>query len=424
MMLLARYALIIPAIIVMAFYAPMLFDVAFGERVQKTHIFYSPVLKKFIWLDKLISPEEEGLEDVHHAQFVQMDQDGKRYTRQEFEKLLPFIYYRNMEIWGLLPLELEGKTFDKNTIKANRQVIEFKPRQIDDRALKDEVYPLIESVPGSARLIFPEDRFRLGREFEFINADYNRRDEKVTQVFNDALKEAGFQFPGRLAAGKSTILKPFDEGVFLVDADGNVFHVKRVNGKPRVIKTPIDPALNVRSIKVNENRRKEFYGLALTGDKRLHLISYDNYRLIPLPLESYDPETMDFKLIINPLYRTATYSDDETIRAVVMDSQYRPLDKYQHTMPGASLTMAQSIFNSLTPFRLNLEDPTQGYFSLEIDWHGWRSWISIAIGLAIFVFLAYRRRSKGPALVMDGILVALTGLYGLVAVSILPPQKE
>lgn len=424
MMLLARYALIIPSIIVMAFYVPMLFEVAFGERVQKTHIFYSPVIQKFIWVDKLIYPEEEGLEDAHHAQFVQMDQDGKRYTRQEFEKLLPFIYYRNMEIWGLLPIQLQGRTFDKKTIRANRQVLEFKPRQISDRALKDEVYPLIESVPGSARLVFPEDRFRLGKEMEFINADYNRRDEKVTRVFNDALKKAGFQFPGRLSAGKPTILKPFDEGVFLVDASGAVFHVKRVNGEPRIVKTPIDPALGVRSIKVNENRRREFYGMVLTADKRLHLISYDNYRLITLPLESYDPDTMDFKLIINPLYRTAIYSDSETIRAVVMDSQYRPMDKYEHTMPGASLTVAQSIFNSLTPFRINLEDPSQGYLAVQIDWHGWRSWISIVIGLAGFLFLAYRRRARGLALVLDGILVAITGLYGLIAVFILPPQND
>lgn len=424
MMLLARYALIIPAIIVMAFYAPMLFDMAFGERVQKTHIFYSPVIKKFIWVDRLLSPEKEGLEDVHHALFVQMDQDGKRYTRQEFEKLLPFIYYRNMEIWGLLPIELNGKVFDKKTIRATRQVTELKPSNISDRALRDEIYPLIESVPGSARLVFPEDRFRLGREMEFINADYNRRDEKVTRVFGDALKKAGFQFPGKLAAGKPTILKPFDEGVFLVDASGAVFHVKRVNGQPQVIKTPIDPALGVRSIKVNENRRREFYGLALTKDKRLYLISYDNYRLIPLPLESYDPDTMDFKLIINPLYRTAIYSDNETIRAVVMDSQYRPLDKYRHTMPGASLTLSQSIFNSVTPFRLNLEDPTQGYFAVQVQWHGWLSWISIGIGLVGFFFLAYRRRARGLALVLDGIVVAITGLYGLVAVLILPSQKE
>lgn len=424
MMLLARYALIIPSIIVMAFYVPMLFEVAFGERVQKTHIFYSPVIQKFIWVDKLIYPEEEGLEGAHHAQFVQMDQDGKRYTRQEFEKLLPFIYYRNMEIWGLLPIQLQGRTFDKKTIRANRQVLEFKPRQISDRALKDEVYPLIESVPGSARLVFPEDRFRLGKEMEFINADYNRRDEKATRVFNDALKKAGFQFPGRLSAGKPTILKPFDEGVFLVDASGAVFHVKRVNGEPRIVKTPIDPALGVRSIKVNENRRREFYGMVLTADKRLHLISYDNYRLITLPLESYDPDTMDFKLIINPLYRTAIYSDSETIRAVVMDSQYRPMDKYEHTMPGASLTVAQSIFNSLTPFSMNLEDPSQGYLAVQIDWHGWRSWISIVIGLAGFLFLAYRRRARGLALVLDGILVAITGLYGLIAIFILPPQND
>ena len=109
---LARYSLLLSAILVMAGYFPQLLDLAFGQGVLKTQLFYSPVIQKFVWRDRLLSPEENGVEDAHHALFVQMDQDGSRYDRREFEKLLPFIYYKNMELWGLLPLIIKGRSFD------------------------------------------------------------------------------------------------------------------------------------------------------------------------------------------------------------------------------------------------------------------------------------------------------------------------
>ncbi len=422
MILLARYALILPAVFVLAVYVPALLDTGFGQRIQKTHLFYSPVIKKFVWRDKLLDPPRQGLEEVHHAQFVQEDQDGNRYTRQEFEKLLPFIYFKNMELWGLLPLELEGRSFDKAAIRADRQVLELKPAQIAGRSPEDEIYPLIESRPGTARLVFPEDRFRLGREMEFVNADFNRSDRELSRAFTKALKEAGFVFPARLAAGKSTILKPFEGGFFLVDRNGAVFHLMRVEGRPWVKKTPLDPELDIRSIKVSENRRKEFHGLVLTGDDRLFLLSHDDYALIPLPLEGYDPDTMDFKLIINPLYRTATYSDDKTIRAVVMNREYRPLERHEHTMPGAEPTSYQRIFSYLAPFRIDLEDPASGYLTLDIKWQGVQSLLAAALALGLFLLIGIKRRYKGPGLLMDGALIALTGLYGLAVVLILPPE--
>ncbi|MFP4348359.1 MAG: DUF4857 domain-containing protein [Thermodesulfobacteriota bacterium] len=50
--------------------------------------------------------------------------------------------------------------------------------------------------------------------------------------------------------------------------------------------------------------------------------SYDGYRLIRLPIDTYDPDRMDFKLLINPLYRTAVWSDEARIRAVAMDAAF------------------------------------------------------------------------------------------------------
>jgi len=421
MTLVSRYALILVSIVVMAIYTPQFFEMAFSQRVKKTHILYSPVLKKFIWRDNL--PELPEVPNVDYAPFIQQDEDGNTYTRRQFEELLPFIYYKNMELWGKLPLSLEGKTFDKQTIKKSRQVLEFKPDQIAGNSPEDKLLPLMESAPGIARLVFPKDRFRLGSEMEFINTESNKRDEKLTAMFTDALKAAGFRFPGRLASGKPTILKPFDEGVFLVDSQGAVFHVKRTKGQPKVIKTPIDPAAGVRSIKISENRQRRFYGLILTKDDTLSLLSYDNYKLIPLPLDGYNPDTMDFKLIINPLYRTASYSDSKQIHAVAMDKDYTPIARHKHTMPGADMTKAETMFAGLTPFTLSLGYANSGYLSLSLTPHGMPGVMIALLAASSFLFCKIRRHAFNASAITDSVIIALTGIYGFTVVLLLPEMQ-
>jgi len=300
---LSRLALMILAVVVMSVYLPRLYNMALDEKTGKTQLFFSPVIKKFIY--------REMIGEGH--QFVTRDEDGNDYDRQTFETMIPFIYYKNMELWGKLPLIINGKIFDQKTIKKNRQVFELKPRMIADRRPRIQVFPLLESVPGRSRLRFPEDAFRFTDRMEFINVDTNAVDEGLTVRFTRALKEAGFVFPARMVSGRVSILKPFDEGFFIIDAVHAVFHVKRVKGQPVVVKTPIPCDLRIRNIKVSENKKREIYGSLLTEKGELFLIACDNYKLLRLPLDNYNPDTMDFKLIINPLYGTAIYSDDHTI---------------------------------------------------------------------------------------------------------------
>ena len=54
-------------------------------------------------------------------------------------------------------------------------------------------------------------------------------EKELTKLFTSALKAEGFIFPARSVNGKFTILKPFDEGAFIVDAKYQVFHLKRQN---------------------------------------------------------------------------------------------------------------------------------------------------------------------------------------------------
>jgi hypothetical protein len=352
----SKLCYIVLIILVLSVYLPMIYEKIALKPVEKTHLFYSPVSRDFIYKETRVGdiPEEAlNFAEDHHTGIVYRKADGAYLSRVDFEKHLPFIFYKNMEIWGLLPLYLNGRKFDKSTIQKSRQVMELSTRNIPDKTPHAGFYPLLESNPGQARLVFPEDRFRMtDTAMVFVNADTNTVDRELTRTFTRALQNQGFVFPARSVNGKFTVLKPFDEGVFLVDSDYRVFHVKRVDQEPRVVRTGIPAALKTRYINVSENSGKIFYGLLLAGDGTIHLLSYDNYTLVPILLEHYDPDRMDLKLIFNPLYVTAVYSDAATIRAVAMDRQFQPLASYTHAMSRATPTLAFRIHQFLFPFSL------------------------------------------------------------------------
>jgi hypothetical protein len=224
-------------------------------------------------------------------------------------------------------------------------------------------------------------------------------------------------FPAGSANDKFTILKPFDEGVFLVDAAYRVFHVKRRDGKPVVVKTPVDPALKTRHIKITENRRREYYGLLLAENGALYLLTYDNYRLVPLPLDHYDPDRMDFKLIVNPLFRTAVYSDESTIWAVAMNSAYHLIALYEHRMSRAKKTVAQHMYEALFPFSLHLKEKGGGYLNLSLQTGGLFSLIGMMASLVCFTVWCRVRRRRLPRAAEAGIIL-MTSIYGLIAVNL------
>ncbi|MFP4032604.1 MAG: DUF4857 domain-containing protein [Desulfococcaceae bacterium] len=415
----AAACLILLAVLAAAVYLPALYGKLFYERVRKTHLFYSPVTEGFVYKEKILGeppPEAFAKAEDHHAETAYRDEDGRWYTRREFEERLPFIYYKNMEIWGRLPLQLNGRTLDKETIQANRQVLELRSGQIRDRRPEVPLWPLLESNPGQARLVFPADRFRMTRDaMVFVNADTNAVDPELTRFFTEALRAEGFDFPARSVHGKFTVLKPFDEGVFIVDADHEVFHVKRVDDRPRVVRTPIDPAIQTRHIQVSENQRREFFGLLLGEAGDLYLLTCDDYRLIQMPLTNYVPDRMDFKLILNPLYRTAIYSDERVIRAVAMDLDYRPIDRYTHVMAAGKRTPAHWVQDLLFPFSVELAEPAGGYLRLRVDLGGWISLAGMALCLLGFGAWKKIREGRLPGLA-EAALVGVGGVYGLLAV--------
>lgn len=415
---LARWSLLLLTVFLLALWLPLARELLFAWPYGKTDLFYSPVIERFVY--------KELVGEGHR--FVYRDQDGRDYTREAFEALIPFIYYKNMELWGKLPLQLDGQTFDKAQIQAERQVLELEPVELPGHAPRIQLFPLLEANPGRARLRFPEDIMRPGERLTFINSDANRLDPELTRRFTAALSEAGFAWPVQDTFGRVSILKAFDAGYFLLDHAGDLFQLRRVNGVPEVTPVPLPEGLRVRHVKVAESKRGEYLGLILSEDDRLFLLAQDEDRrsasgLIPLALPGYDPDTMELKILFNPLFRTAIYSDQREIKAVAMGKGFEPIASYDRTMAMAEPRLVDRVWEALVPFSLNLRDPNARYFRIRLDLHGLHALPAIGVALVLAWLLLWQPGVRLRSIVPSLLLVAVTGLYGLIAVLLIPPEK-
>jgi len=402
----SRYSAVILAIIAISYGLPAGFDKVFGQEIGNPLLFFSPPQKQFIYRESLGG-----------HRFNYMNEDGTAYNRADFELQLPFLYYKNLERKKLLPVSIDRKSFDKETIKAGKQGLEIKSRHLDGHHQQIELYPLFNNNPEVAIMPFPEDVFRFtDKAMEFINADYNRIDTGLTDSFTAKLKKEGFVFPATVIGGKTTNLKPFDEGFFVRDSEGQVFHIKRVLDKPVIVKTPIDATLDIQDIVISENKRKEFYGTVITRQGDVYLISYDNYRLISLPVDTYKPDNMDFKFLINPMYKTAISSGFKTVYGTAMDSDYKSLRSYELERHNTTPHLVRVSRDLLFPFQLRFDNPYRGQADLQLKFGGLWSLAGIAAALVLFVLLSRRKKqlsiNKG-----DLALVLATGFFGLIALS-------
>ena len=409
----SRWSATILAVLALSFLLPAIFDKLGGSGGDESLLFYSPLLEAFIYQESLGG-----------HQFLYRDEQGREYSRQEFEDQLPFVYFRNLERRNLLPMTIAGQTFDVEAIAADRQGLEIRARHLRGHHPRIDLYPLFNIDPAVAMMRFPVEMFRFtDSTMEFLNADYNRLDRDLTQTFTNTLRELGFSFPATVIGGRATNLKPFDDGYFIRDAVGRIFHVKRILNQPEVVATGIEPSLDVLDIIVNENERREFHGVIITRQGEAFLISWDDYRLIPLPVDGYDPARMDLKLLIDPLFRTVTVSSATSVFGVAMDAAYEPLRRFELPRRDSSPPWLLRLRAFLFPVELRLESPWRGQANLHVHCGGPWSIGGILAALAVLLLIRRARNKTLPGLA-DLLPVALTGFIGLLTVLFLQPARR
>ena len=413
MLRLSRLVLLLLVTLVLAAFVPGLYRKGFERRRDRLFILYSAPAGRFFY-----RKTDRFNRVTYH------DEAGNTYERTAYEKQLPFFYYRDLAKWGELPEVVCDLPVTVEEIRYETQVLRINPDDLHTPQI--QLWPLFESESPFARLEYPDRMFRITERMEFLDAAANEVLEEPSRAFTDALRGKGFLFPARLIAGNPTDRKPFDEGYFVVDAAGRLFHLKMVKGRPWVEDTGIAPPSGIRFIQVREHPRREFYGWMLTGDGKVHLITYRNYALKTLPIDGYDPDRMRLQMLTDPLHRTLTYydPDEDVIHARVTDLTYRKVHGADFTVGSGGGGLADTAAEVLFPFRIETSSRKTDYVLLDLRPGGLPALGGVALSLAALWWIRRRRRTPPSSGIADWIVTALAGPFGLAAVLAVGPEPR
>lgn len=399
---LARYAIILIIVIISAIHLPNFYNKTFIKKNNRPRISYSSITKDFIYFTR------------KNGQLVFSDLQKNIYTRKEYERYLPFIYYRDLQKWGVLPDSIQGFPTDIPTIHQNSARYRFRGQSLDRHEIK--IYPLIESEPDFANLTFPPNVFRITDKIEFINAKNNNILIDKSFLYNQAFEKQNFRFPAKMIAGNPTTKKSFDEGYFIIDNENSVFHLKKIKSQPFLVKTPISQDLQIKKIIIQEAVSKKVYGFLITENNKLFMISYDNYRLIPISLNEFQATNMNLNITVNPLYVTFNYDDNYNFFCAVFDSNYNKIDDMKISLLPKNKKTTEMIKHIIFPFTIKI---TKNFSSLKyfsLDLHSSLSFIGILISLIIGFFVKIKRNENLKVNWFDFIFILFSGIYGLIGI--------
>ncbi|MCG7585342.1 DUF4857 domain-containing protein [Photobacterium sp. OFAV2-7] len=279
------------------------------------YVFYSPVLEQFVY-------QQNG--SGHQFSY---GTEQAELSKSEFEAALPFVYWKNLDIQGKLPVTLDGRSFDKRAIRNARMSLQYDPGKLLDPDVA--LYPLFNPISHKGAIPFPEQAFAVKVDslvvYEAETAEPNRQ---LTDELNQQLLASGVTFPISKVWGKTTNMKPFDWGYFIKDSNNRIFNLRRADNVLQVEAVSVPASVGeLAFMQVSENRHKLFYGYAIAASSQVYLISYPDYSLIPLPLEGFDYHKMSLQLLADPLYYLVRFDDGENYHAARFDKQYNLLDK-------------------------------------------------------------------------------------------------
>ncbi len=406
----SRYAIILIIIIIAGLQLPDFYWKLVSKKQRRPIINYSHVIDDFVVY---------RLNDSKTIHYV--DLNGKEYTRKEYSQLFPLRYCNDLAKWGKLPKTFKGYELDIHTIQKSK--IHFKTKASDFNLPQIKLYTLFESKSDYTNLETPDEVFRINNRIEFINTLTNSVNEEKSQLFTSKLKEVGFKFPSQQIAGNPSPRKPFDEGYFIIDADGYVFHLKQMKGKPFCVKTNIPHNLNIKKMFVMENNLKEFYGWMMTESNDIYLITYNDYKLIKLPVKNYDSNNMFFAFFGDLLGRTIKISNSEITTCIALDKDYNLIDSYSIDLVTQNKKLAGKIESIIFPFSIDtLSYHNSRFIHFDIIWGNAYGLIGIFLSLIVTFFVKKHQNLPIKENWFDFIIVAFSGIYGCLAVLIIKPE--
>jgi len=288
------------------------YTINYKKTFNKYYIFYSNVISDFVY--------QKNFGD---HQFEYGVKDKNKFDRLTYESYLPFVYWRNLDIQGKLPLTIKNEVFDKKTIKNSRLGFSYQSKMLEKKEV--QLYPLLNPNSKKGMIKFPEEVFSISNSEALIYDFDNGLNKELSDILTMKLNDSLFQFPALHIWGKSTNMKPYDKGYLVQDSDKSLFNIKRINSEIKVKKIPYPKDIDLAFIKISENKQKILSGYAIDNKSNFYLLTWD-FKFVKLNLPEFDHRKMKLKLISNPLNYLIRYDNGKDYYSVVFDKSFNKIN--------------------------------------------------------------------------------------------------
>jgi hypothetical protein len=404
MVRISRYILVLTAIIGSAVALPNLYWTIMEKPVNSPYVMYSIIDKGY-----MIQRSTPAI--------VRQDTKGNSYTREEYEKKLPMMFYMQLASSGTMPDSINGVEMDMHALRKARSTYRYQPKVRDSP--QPGIYPLFESESGRVNLEMPNDFFRIQDWMVFIDAKSNSVDEAKSNLFTAVLTKRGFEFPARIIAGLPTTRKSCDEGYLVTDAKEQLFHLKMVKGKPYVKKVALPDNLSFKWIECVDFSNKLYYAYLISAANEVYVLFQDTYELLKLPVTGFNPDVDELKIYGDFFNYNVIIDGESYVKNITLDNKFNKVDEYAEKWKTKYQRTEGKIFGAIFPFELSLKSDNSRYIDFRIKYSENFYWILLSL-LFVGAEIYWIKRMKNGIMdhLADLLIIALTGIFGFIAVNI------
>jgi hypothetical protein len=197
----------------------------------------------------------------------------------------------------------------------------------------------------------------------------------------------------------------------MLDSNGQLFHVKMVNGKPFVKNTNAGEELNVVWMQTIETSNRRLYGFIFDSQQNVYFLSDVSYELVKLPIEAFDPATDKMLIMANLFFWNVVVTQDQQRNYTVLDSKtMEPIDGYTELR---DLSRWEKIQPWVFPFYIEIKSPQSTF--VYPRFLGWSVKALLLNFLFAIGFLVFFRQNRISVKVLKFIFILATGFCGFLA---------
>jgi hypothetical protein len=381
---------------------PELVKTATYSKNRTPFVYFSSIQKKFLFRET----------DKKEHSFY--DDEGKTYSEQEYDTSLPLFNFRQLTVNGEMPDSIDGIAIEPRELRVKQTMFRYNPT--NKNTPNPGLYILYESLPKKAKLESPGDLFRLKDKIEFVDAETNTVNQKKSDLFQNALLKAGYVFPAQWTSGDLNIRKPYDEGYFSLDANGQLYHIKMVNGRPFIRNTQLDPQIEPAFFAMEEPADKRFYGFLFDKKGHTYILEEDGgkYKPVELEINPLNLDTGELMIMGNFLYWTVSVQTktDKHVYALRTET----LKKVREAEIKLPVNRWNVIAGKMFPCYLTFRNPNSDYIAPHLHFTAFSALI-VNVVLAIILLFIFPRRTKKKK-IFDSAYTLVFGIAGVIALLI------